>query len=178
MQEVSGESRRYHQRIKGWPNTDQLKYLADSAWLHFAYSRNAATPLGHHGNAILSATPIGHVHNDDLSLHWLSQPGLLHATLEEGTELLSVHLGLFERERNRQLSKLIDYVLYNIPEKAPLILVGEFNDWRLTVHKTLVKELKLSEAFESICGAPARTFPAALPLLHMDRICYRGLTVA
>ena len=178
LQEVSGENSRYHKRIKGWPNTDQLEYLADSVWHHFAYGRNAATPLGHHGNAILSATPIGHVHNEDLSLHRLSQRGLLHVTLEEGTELLNVHLGLFERERNRQLSKLIDYVLYNIPEKAPLILAGDFNDWRLTAHKTLVRELKLFEAFESICGAPARTFPAALPLLHMDRIYYRGLTVA
>ena len=106
LQEVSGENSRYHKRIKGWPNTDQLEYLADSVWHHFAYGRNAATPLGHHGNAILSATPIGHVHNEDLSLHRLSQRGLLHVTLEEGTELLNVHLGLFKRERNRQLSKL------------------------------------------------------------------------
>ena len=72
LQEVSGENSRYHKRIKGWPNTDQLEYLADSVWPHFAYSRNAATPLGHHGNANLSATPIGHVHNEDLSLHRLS----------------------------------------------------------------------------------------------------------
>ena len=102
LQEVSGENSRYYKRIKGWPNTDQLEYLADSVWPHFAYGRNAATPLGHHGNAILSVTPIGHVHNEDLSLHRLSQRGLLHVTLEEGTELLNVHLGLFERERNRQ----------------------------------------------------------------------------
>ena len=42
LQEVSGENSRYHQRIKGWPNTDQLEYLADSVWPHFASGRNAA----------------------------------------------------------------------------------------------------------------------------------------
>ena len=42
LQEVSGENSRYHQRIKGWPNTDQLEYLADSDWPHFASGRNAA----------------------------------------------------------------------------------------------------------------------------------------
>lgn len=30
LQEVSGENSRYYKRIKGWPNTDQLEYLADS----------------------------------------------------------------------------------------------------------------------------------------------------
>jgi len=98
-------------------------------------------------------------------------------TLVEGAELLSVHLGLFERERKRQLRLLIEYIHEHIPPQAPLILAGDFNDWRLTAHRTLVQELGLTEAFDSICGAPARTFPAALPLLSMDRIYCRGLTV-
>ena len=33
LQEVSGENSRYHKRIKGWLNTDQLEYLADSVGL-------------------------------------------------------------------------------------------------------------------------------------------------
>lgn len=117
------------------------------------------------------------MHNEDLSLHRISQRGLLHVTLDEGAELLSVHLGLFERERKRQLRMLVDYILTQIPPESPLILAGDFNDWRLTAHRTLVQELGLTEAFDSICGAPARTFPAALPLLSMDRIYCRGLRV-
>ena len=71
----------------------------------------------------------------------------------------------------------LEYINEHIPPQAPLILAGDFNDWRLTAHRTLVQELGLTEAFDSICGAPARTLPAALPLLSMDRIYCRGLTV-
>ena len=39
------------------------------------------------------------------------------------------------------------------------------------------KELNLHEAFEVNTGKLARSFPCALPLLRMDRIYLRGLSV-
>jgi endonuclease/exonuclease/phosphatase family metal-dependent hydrolase len=177
LQEVSGESRRYRKRLSGWPNTDQLEFLADAVWPHFAYGKNAVTTNGHHGNAIMSAVPIARWHNEDLSLHRVSQRGLLHVTLESGFELISVHLGLFERERHAQLSKLIDYIKEKIDPDAPLLLAGDFNDWRQLSHRRLKQQLGVEEAFEYRTGKLAKSFPATLPLLQMDRLYFRGIRI-
>ncbi len=177
LQEISGESKRYLKRINGWPNTNQLEYLADSIWPHFAYGKNALTSDGHHGNAIMSEIPIRCTHNKDLSLYKISQRGVLHATLENGIELLSIHLGLFERERQRQLDQLIDYIRSEIPPEAPLILAGDFNDWRTLAHSRLCNELGLSEAHLASQGFLAKTFPALFPLIAVDRIYCRNLQI-
>lgn len=177
LQEVSGENRRQHRRLTGWPSSNQLEYLADNLWPHTAYGQNAVTSNGHHGNAIMSAIPIVNTHNQDLSLHRISQRGALHATLENGLELLSVHLGLFERERQRQLDRLIDYIHAELPPAAPLILAGDFNDWRGLAHRRLCAELDLEEAYFSRHGRLAKTFPAQLPLVAVDRIYSRGLSI-
>src|SRR5690606_15038796 len=123
----------------------QLEYLADTVWTHHAYGRNAIYQHGHHGNAILSALPFVHWNNIDASVLSFSQRGFLHGTIEGGLHLICVHLGLFERERKLQVTQLIEYIHHNIPEDEPLILAGDFNDWRCTTHRRLQQELQLTE---------------------------------
>jgi len=91
--------------------------------------------------------------------------------------LLCLHFGLFELERRFQLNRLIHYVKTSIPDTAPLILAGDFNDWRKIGHRRLVDEIGLHEAYEQTRDKLPATFPALFPCLPMDRIYFRGFTV-
>jgi endonuclease/exonuclease/phosphatase family metal-dependent hydrolase len=64
-----------------------------------------------------------------------------------------------------------------VPRTAPLIIAGDFNDWRRKGDRMLIDELRLVEVFEEFRGRPARTFPSLLPVFRLDRIYARGLDV-
>ena len=64
-----------------------------------------------------------------------------------------------------------------VPPTAPLIIAGDFNDWREMVNHTLVKRLGLTEVFELTSGRAARSYPSWLPLFRLDRIYARGFYV-
>ena len=91
--------------------------------------------------------------------------------------IICVHLGLFERERQNQLAVLAKRIKSHIPEDEPLIIAGDFNDWRSRAERHLHEDLGVKEAYKTTRGAHARTFPAWFPVLSMDRIYYRGIEV-
>jgi endonuclease/exonuclease/phosphatase family metal-dependent hydrolase len=155
-----------------------LEFLADSVWTHHAYGKNAIYQKGHHGNAILSAYPFSAWDNIDVSVVNFSKRGMLHGVTSQGIHLLCTHLGLFERERRLQISKLNSYMREKIPVDEPLILAGDFNDWRKTSHRFLLDQLGLQEAVELGRNKLAKTFPAIFPVLAMDRIYIRGFKVS
>ena len=175
LQEVVGEHARHARKIPTWPQSNQLEYLADSVWTHHAYGKNAIYQQGHHGNAILSEMPFKHWHNLNISLMNFSQRGILHGVTVNNLHLLCVHFGLFERERRSQTRSLVEYVKKNIPDDEPLILAGDFNDWRKSCHNTLIRELNVRDAYQEHNQQVAKTFPSFRPLLPMDRIYLRGL---
>jgi endonuclease/exonuclease/phosphatase family metal-dependent hydrolase len=88
-----------------------------------------------------------------------------------------VHLGLFARGRKRQLIALRDRIQRLVPPHHPLIIAGDFNDWRVEACRFLCAALNVEEAFQSAHGKPARSFPATLPLFHLDRIYVRGFRI-
>ncbi|MGH8771455.1 MAG: endonuclease/exonuclease/phosphatase family protein, partial [Burkholderiales bacterium] len=107
---------------------------------------------------------------------------LLHCELQipgwnDTLHCVNVHLGLFSRGREWQLMALRDRIESLVPQNAPLIVAGDFNDWRRRGHLTLSGRLKLYEAFEATSGGLARSFPSAFPLLRLDRIYVRGFQV-
>lgn len=177
LQEVVGENVKHQKKIKAWPENNQMEFLADSVWEHFAYGKNAIYQHGHHGNAILSEMPFLEWENINISCLSFSQRGILHGKTSENVHLLCVHMGLFEKERRIQIKQISEYIQTNIPAHEALILAGDFNDWRLTCHHHLINELQLTEAHLTANGALARTFPARFPLLKMDRIYQRGFQV-
>jgi endonuclease/exonuclease/phosphatase family metal-dependent hydrolase len=78
-----------------------------------------------------------------------------------------------------QLERLIEF-LHDASHDGPLLVAGDFNDWRAGfsgTSKRLREALGLVEVFEGQHGKPARTFPAMLPFLALDRIYVRGLCV-
>jgi endonuclease/exonuclease/phosphatase family metal-dependent hydrolase len=104
-----------------------------------------------------------------------------------------VHLGLFAGSRKRQNEALIEAVNAATPD-APVIIAGDFNDWGNRLSDELRERLGVVEVFDDNLSSrgfgtylrqlagrgtkqPARTFPAAMPFLKLDRIYVRGFKV-
>jgi len=178
LQEVQGSHTGHSERVDAWPEESHYEFLADQIWPQFAYGRNAVYPHGHHGNALLSKYPITHYTNHDASLDGDEARGILHCTVQppgrEALHALCVHLGLRESHRAHQLKLLCRTIDDEVPSSAPLIVAGDFNDWRGRAHRLLERCAGLREVFFHASGRAAKTFPARFPLLQLDRIYVRN----
>lgn len=160
----------------------QHEFLAQEVWPYSAYGKNSVYEEGHHGNAILSRYPILNWENQDISAHRFESRGLLRCEVvlpQKNIVLncLCVHLGLFKRGRKLQFGALVEHIRQEVPDDAPLIVAGDFNDWNNHARHLLAHELGLHDVFETGSGALARSYPASFPMLRLDRIYVRGLTV-
>lgn len=164
----------------------QYEFLADTLWPEHAYGRNAVAAGRDHGNAVLSRLPVLRSRNHNVSLPGAEPRGLLHCVLlrpgvapgpSRELHVMCVHHGLSEAHRRHQLARLCHTVLSEVPADAPLIVAGDFNDWRLRAD-ALLAECGLQEVFRSALGQHARSFPARWPLLRLDRIYVRGVVAA
>jgi len=162
------------------PAAEQYEVLADGMWQQYAYGRNAVATAGHHGNALLSKYPIDWWRNVDASVGGAEPRGFLHCAIglpgcSEFLHAVCLHLALRENHRQRQVAALLELVARDVPPDAPLVVAGDFNDWRGRAHRLLVREARLVEVHAAANGRPARTFPARLPYLRLDRIYVRNL---
>lgn len=180
LQEVQGEHALHGQRHANYPAGSQYEFLADEVWAHHAYGMNSVYDNGHHGNALLSRFPIVQTSNKDVSAHRFESRGLLHSQVQIDGQIvhcLCAHFGLFAKGRREQTRALIEYVLDEVPPEAPLIIAGDFNDWRNKLSRTLENELGVQDAFRMQEGKPARSYPSRIPLFRLDRIYVRGFGV-
>ncbi len=182
LQEVQGTHDAHAKRFPTWPQTSQYEFLADEIWPEFAYGQNAVYPGEDHGNALLSRYPITHWKNHDVSISGPERRGVLHCALEvprcaSPVHAICVHLGLREAHRRRQLGLLCDLIHREVPADAPLIVAGDFNDWRRSVHRILSSGAGLTEVFVQAHGRSAKTFPVGLPMLQLDRIYVRNVGI-
>ncbi len=181
LQEVLGE----YQGI-----TPQLDYLTESLWPHHVYGKNAVYSEGHHGNAILSAHPFLSFENIDISTNRFERRGLLHGVIDwpgtgdpsarvfgqsSGLHVICVHLDLLERARFTQAQRICERIQSAVPTQCPLIIAGDFNDWRQSLSPILESELGVQEVFKLKTGRHARSFPSFWPIFPLDRIYVRGL---
>jgi endonuclease/exonuclease/phosphatase family metal-dependent hydrolase len=130
----------------------QHESLAAALCFDVVYGCNAVRQRTDHGNALLSRYPIVTHENQDISDHKLEQRGLLHARIEiEGREVhcFVVHLGLFARSRSRQILALANRIRAQVPDDAPLLIAGDFNDWGDRLAPLFVQQLRLYEVFSS-----------------------------
>jgi endonuclease/exonuclease/phosphatase family metal-dependent hydrolase len=197
LQEVQGRHDLLAIKHASWPSQGQHEFLAGESQ-HSAYGKNAVYDHGHHGNALLSSYPITAVRNHDISDHAFESRGILHCAVTIDTRLIHcyvVHLGLFGGSRLRQTEALIEAVSASAPAHAPLLIAGDFNDWTNSLSAHLCARLGVTEVFDRelkasrfgsylrrLSGrgprkAPARTFPAAMPMLQLDRVYVRGFDV-
>lgn len=180
LQEVLGEHQEHSTRWERWPETGQYEFLADTVWQDFAYGKNAVYPAGHHGNAVLSRYPIVGHDNITLPTNKHEDRGALHAVIKmpdwpAPLHVLCTHLSLFERDRRRQVRAIAQRIGDQVPANAPVVLGGDFNDWRQWAHDALSADANMSEVFVAQNGKAARSFPVRFPLLRLDRLYTRGL---
>jgi endonuclease/exonuclease/phosphatase family metal-dependent hydrolase len=194
LQEVQGMHDKHAERFEDWPEGPQHDFLAESVWGSTAYGSNVVYGHGHHGNAILSRFPIEHPHNQDVTQMRFERRGMLHCAIQvpggAGTvpgkvpgkvHCVCAHLSLFARSRRRQLDALAGYLEDHVEATLPLVIAGDFNDWRNEADLLLAKRLGLTEVFGGAWGgreSPGRSFPSGHPVLKLDRIYVRGFTVA
>jgi endonuclease/exonuclease/phosphatase family metal-dependent hydrolase len=180
LQEVMGEHEKHALTFPNWPETPHYEFLAEQLWSNHVYARNAVYPLGHHGNALLSKYPILRSENRDVSIKGHETRGLLYCVLgmpSGEVHAICVHLGLREAHRRQQLQLLCQLIEHEIPRDAPLVIAGDFNDWRSRAHAVLAKCSGLQEVFVQAIGRAAKTFPARWPMLRLDRIYVRNAEV-
>lgn len=182
MQEVVGQNLRHAERYFGWPKKPQHEFMTELSGFAHAYGKNVVYTAGHHGNAILSRFPILHSERVDISTNRVEKRGLLYARirLPEGKPPLHcvcVHLGLLRRSRVKQFARICEYVRGVVPDHEPAIVAGDFNEWRKTKKDELETCLLMKDAGLALHGRKLRTFPAALPVLPLDRIYVRGFKV-
>ena len=72
----------------------------------------------------------------------------------------------------RELRRYIDD---NIGYREAVVLGGDFNDWHGGLGRLLESQLDMTEAFRSLHGSYAKTFPSHWPMLRMDRIYFRNI---
>ncbi|MCY1699908.1 endonuclease/exonuclease/phosphatase family protein [Lelliottia sp. SL45] len=174
LQEVMGAHDIHPLHVENWPDTTHYEFLADTMWSDYAYGRNAVYPEGHHGNAVLSRFPIEHYENHDVSVGESEKRGLLYCRIKPPdlafpVHVGCVHLGLREAHRQAQLQMMTRWV-NSLPDNDPVVIAGDFNDWRQRANRPLKADSGLDEIFTRAHGRPARTFPVSFPLLRLDRI--------
>ena len=152
LQEVLGTHHKHAGRVENFPQEPHYEFLADTIWQQHAYGRNAVYDNGHHGNALLSKFPITHYENHDISVTGPERRGMLHCVLQPPgsptpVHAICVHLGLREVHRKQQLG-LLCKVIDRLPPDAPVIVAGDFNDWRQRADGLLAGS-GLKEAFGS-----------------------------
>lgn len=185
LQEVQGRHSGHAAEHHNWPDAAQHDFLAEDVWQSTAYGRNVIYDRGHHGNAILARFPIEHSHNQDVTHHRFERRGILHSQinvprLPKVLHCVCVHLSLFARSRRRQMDALAGYLENIADPDSPLIIAGDFNDWRNEADELLAQRLGLTEAFGGEGGfgsSPGRSYPAKLPVLKLDRIYVRGFSI-
>jgi endonuclease/exonuclease/phosphatase family metal-dependent hydrolase len=153
-----------------------------------AFGMNYRGKSSQHGNAIFARRSILHFENCDLTVSRLEKRGLLTAECElqdsgsparaRSIRLFCTHLDLTKAGRMKQLARLAQEIERHLePKNEPYILAGDFNDWNLEGDIYLKERLGVQEAHEVRFGELPKTFPSLFPVVRLDRVYFKGLTV-
>lgn len=156
-----------------------VRNLSRTIWQKKVYGKNAIFPQGHQGNAVLCRFEILEWRNIDISLPMKEARGFLMVKAETEQQktpfwLICLHFGLHPKERDFQFKLLSQYIKKLIPPQAPLLIAGDFNDWRGYAIKKFISENQLWDCVDFLQKNRKNTFPAYLPMVAIDRILFRN----
>lgn len=182
LQEVQGQNLKRVVKYNEFPEQSQHEWFGEYLNFENSYGKNCEYEHGHHGNAVLSRFPLDPKHNVNISVNRLEQRGVLHCEIQpQGwacpVVILCAHLNLLEHDRVKQYQAIIEYISSAVDPKQPLILAGDFNDWKKMSCSYLTQELNMVEVFKHCHGKLLPTFPAIMPVLSLDRIYVRNLNI-
>lgn len=162
-------------------NEHQLAALCRAGWRHQLWRPIAVFPSGSQGNAVLSRFMVKSWDLVDMSVVGREPRGFLHVEMTSpngaALELVCAHFGLRARERRVQAEALREFIASRIPCQRPLVLAGDFNDWRGRPGAILPDGDEFKEVIWATTGRFGRTFPSFLPALPLDRIYFRNLSL-
>jgi endonuclease/exonuclease/phosphatase family metal-dependent hydrolase len=170
---------------EGAPRSRELNLAQELAqgagYPHFALGHNVSLRKGRYGNATLSRFPILRERNIDLSVaqSWIRR-GCQHTSVQvdgQSLEVFNVHLGLSARERQQQIELLSrSHEFSGVPEGTPMLVGGDFNDWRSLLWLTFTNGFGFRCATDSKTGrrGAIATYPSFSPQGGLDRIYFRG----
>lgn len=154
----------------------QATDIATELKLQLALGTTVVKQSRRHGNAILSPHALDLGGRWDISAHRFERRGLLVASIafaEQRVTLLCAHLALTRAARLRQMHWIAQWIVDDAPA-GPLILAGDFNDWR-NDSAALFGTIGLVEVAASL-GHKGKTFPSFSPALALDKMFVRGMT--
>jgi len=116
--------------------------------------------------------------NEDISAHANESRGMLHCEIEvrghrPSGARINEHLALNEGGRRRQLAQIAARVRKMVPDGAPLILAGDFNDGGWRVH-LLQGGARAGRSGSRPTTASRPQLPVHPPMFQLDRIYVRG----
>ncbi len=163
-------------------NLDLASTLAEAlGFAHHAVGLNVKLRRGHYGNATLSRFSIARARNIDLTVGTRKRRGCQYTRLQIETDgahrhldVFNLHLGLSERERIRQIGRLVRCEEFAALKSGPCILGGDFNDWRGTLPMVLTEVLGFQCSSGVNGGKLIRTYPSISPTASLDRVFFRG----
>ena len=155
------------QGVKRSKFDDQPAILASELGIsHTAFQLNHQIKSGGYGNCTLSKFPILEQHSIELRINNRKNRRALLTlvdTPEGQLNLTNWHLGLSERDRQKQVAILLDHREFRNKGELPTIIAGDTNDWRNTLHKAALQ----GNGYESL--AHCKSFPAYMPLGALDK---------
>jgi len=162
---------------------DQARFIAEDLGYDYCIGENRRLSGGAYGNVILSRLPWRHVHNYDITWRGRERRGCLRVDIETGAgdattaaggliHLFNVHLGTAYIERRHQARQLVgERILGSAELTGARVVLGDFNEWTKGLATRLLTE-QLQSADVRLHLQRARTYPGALPLVHLDHIYF------
>ncbi|MDT5295792.1 MAG: hypothetical protein QOJ76_2672 [Acidobacteriota bacterium] len=156
----------------------QARFIAEELGYEFRVGENRKHRGGAYGNVVLSRLPLVHCHNYDITWRRQERRGALRVDLKLDApgapvlHLFNVHLGTAFIERRHQGRKLVgDSILRDPRLESPRVVLGDFNEWTHGLASRLLsEELRSADLRQHL--RTRRTYPGALPFLHLDHIYY------
>ena len=179
LQEVVGENSLLEKKFDNWI-TNQFNYLADGLWDEYSYSKHAIYDHSDHGNVILSKYPIVNEKVFDISVNKYEKRAVLYCQIQYEQTLIDcycVHLNLLNKDRTKQYSLIKDIIKETSAKDSPIILAGDFNDWSRKASQSLMDIEEIHDAYKTLHGKYAKTFPSIFPLMSLDRTYIQHLKV-
>ncbi len=154
-----------HSRSGASEESYQMKYLADVTGFEAIAGTTMFKPDSEYGNVLLSRYPVTNVRRLDLSVRGHEPRGAVDAQIQYGNRTIRIivsHLGLGPLERCRQMRQLLETV--ESDHSNLCVLLMDHNEWMPwgPVLRWCNSKFGASRA--------VKTFPAAFPMLALDRI--------
>ncbi len=155
--------------------SNQARFLAESLGWHYVQAEARKLHGGIYGNVLLSRFPIHEHRNVDITHSGKEERSVLRGDVEvsgRNLHVFNLHLGTNFFERRHQARALMEHEVLRASDlTGERIVLGDFNEWtRGMVTRTLTQELRRIDL--EVPMFRRRTYPALLPLLHLDYVYY------